>query len=162
MIEFSLSDGTITRIDDADLPLVEGVRWWPSRTKQGKTYVVTRLPGGVVVGMHRLILSAPRGVWVDHIDGDGLNNQRYNIRLATPSQNACHHKGKRAGCTSAYRGVYWNKAMRKWHASIKADGPAGRRTSLGAFDSEADAARAYDIAARASFGEFATLNFPTK
>lgn len=156
MMEFPLSDGTIALIDDADLPLVQGRRWWPSRTKQGNTYAITRLPGGAVVGMHRLVTDAPRGVWVDHEDGNGLNNQRHNLRVCTPSQNACNQtKGKRFGCTSSYRGVYWNKQMQKWHATIKV---GKKRRSIGLFDHEIDAASAYDIAASIHFGEFATLN----
>jgi hypothetical protein len=108
--------------------------------------------------MQRVILAAELQqqpwLWVDHRDHDGLNNQRCNLRLATPSANACNIR-KRAGTTSRFLGVYWNKRMRRWHAQIKA---GGRRHSLGLFDREEDAAAAYDNAAREWFGEFATLN----
>jgi hypothetical protein len=152
MIEYQLTRGKIALIDDDDLPLVEGKRWWPCQTKTS-IYAITRLGNGVVLGMHRLILNAPCGVWVDHRDGDGLNNQRSNIRLATPSQNACNQRAIQG--VSRYRGVSWNKAARKWHAQIKAE---GRRLHLGLFDEERAAAVAYDQAAIRHFGEFATLN----
>lgn len=94
---------------------------------------------------------------VDHWDLDGLNNQRRNLRPTGRFQNACN-RTKRINCTSQFKGVSWIRAKQKWVASIKAE---GRGITLGAFNSEIEAALAYDSAARIYFGEFARLNFPT-
>jgi hypothetical protein len=111
--------------------------------------------------MHRVILAAPNGVEVDHRSGDGLDNRRANLRLATHAQNHQNRTRKILGCTSRHKGVHMHCG--RWQARI-ADGPVvdghAKRRSLGHFDSEDAAGRAYDAAALVSFGEFASLNFP--
>jgi hypothetical protein len=104
--------------------------------------------------MHRFILSAPKGIQVDHRDNDGLHNTRGNIRLCTCQQNqgnsrptTCH--------TSIFKGVHWDKRDRIWQAKIHIN---RRSIYLGNFIKEIDAALAYDDAAREYFGEFARLN----
>jgi hypothetical protein len=113
--------------------------------------------------MHTLITGLP---FVDHADGDGLNNQRYNLRPADHTLNnanrrpATTHSGKAK--SSRYKGVHWfkpgpGKGRARWHAQIRI---GGRDRSLGYFYDEEAAARAYDAAARAEWGEFAHPNFP--
>lgn len=111
------------------------------------------------VQLHRLILNlSPADPDVDHIDGDGLNNRRSNLRHCTDSQNqANRHGATKPGSSSVFRGVTWDKACGKWRAIIRAQ---GTNHHLGLFVCEEDAARAYDRAARRIFGEFATCNFP--
>ncbi len=109
-----------------------------------------------IVRLHRLIMDAPKGLLVDHQNGDSLDNRRSNLRLATRSQNQ-YNKRKRKNTTSRFRGVYFQKDHRKWAAYIV---EAGKKIFLGYFDSEIEAARVYDGAARKYRGEFACPNFP--
>ena len=108
-----------------------------------------------LVSLHRLIMDAPKGVLVDHRNGDSLDNRRANLRLATRAQNCCNVR-KRKNTSSRFKGVSFRKNRGKWAAYI---GVAGKRISLGYFDSEIEAAKAYDEAAKKYRGEFARLNF---
>jgi hypothetical protein len=106
--------------------------------------------------MHRLILQAPAGVKVDHINGNGLDNRSANLRLATNSQNTAHtHRSPRN--VNGFRGVFFGSPSRKkqWYAQIVC---GGRKRTLGYFDDPRKAAIAYDEAAVRLFGEFATTN----
>ncbi|MGD0551230.1 MAG: HNH endonuclease signature motif containing protein [Sedimentisphaerales bacterium] len=108
------------------------------------------------LGLHREIMDAPKGLVVDHKNGDSLDNRRANLRLATYSQNH-QNVPKRKNTSSRFIGVSFNKRGEKWSASI---GYEGKVIWLGYFDNEIDAAHAYDAAARKYYGEFARLNFP--
>ena len=106
--------------------------------------------------MHRQILDAPQGVWVDHIDGDGLNNRRSNLRLCSATENARNRRPV-PNCHSRYKGVSWHKRQKKWAVRI---GKPKESIYLGSFDDEMEAGVAYDRKAEELFGEFAYLNFP--
>jgi hypothetical protein len=109
-----------------------------------------------IVTMHRELMNQPKGFLVDHRNTDTLDNRRSNLRLATCSQNQWNRQ-KIKNTTSRFVGVSFYKSRKKWVAYIDA---AGKRISLGYFNSEIDAARAYDEAAKKYHGEFARLNFP--
>jgi hypothetical protein len=102
--------------------------------------------------MHRLIM--PYAETVDHINGNGLDNRRANLRQVTAQQNAFNQKA-RIG-TSVFKGVSFDKQSGMWRSGIRVD---GKRISLGRFSNEADAAKAYDAAARKHFGEYARCNY---
>ena len=110
--------------------------------------------------MHRHILGLQKGdgKQVDHINHVGTDNRRCNLRLCTYIQNQ-QNSSARKGCTSKYKGVYWNKGSNKWMARIKLN---GKLIYLGIYRDEAIAARAYDRHAIKLFGEFANLNLPLK
>jgi len=106
--------------------------------------------------MHRSILNVPDSLVVDHINGNGLDNRKANLRPATRSQNACNIP-KYKPSRSKYKGLTWHKARRKWNARIRKN---GKTYSLGYFDSQIPAAKAYDTAAKKLHKNFAKLNFP--
>ena len=92
--------------------------------------------------------------FIDHIDGNPLNNSLTNLRAATKSQNSMNRRS-RINSSSKYLGVCWHKARKKWVAHIRV---GGKSTYLGIFICEKEAARAYNKAAAEHFGEFANLN----
>jgi len=106
--------------------------------------------------MHRAIMQPPKGMVVDHIDGNGLDQRRANLRVGTQRRNS-HNRRPSRWTSSRFKGVYFCKATRKWVATI---GYEGKAIYLGSFDDEAEAARAYDRKARELFGAYAYLNFP--
>ena len=107
------------------------------------------------VAIHRWIVGARRGEVVDHIDGDGLNNRRANLRICSVAENTRNRRA-RQGVSSRYKGVTYYEKQGKWQARICA---GGKRHYLGWFGDEEEAARAYDAAARRLHGEFASVNF---
>jgi len=149
-----LTRGRFAVVDAADYPALARYDWFVEGAAP-HLYAV-RKEKGKSVKMHRQILDAPAGLVVDHIDHDGLNNRRGNLRLATFSEN-CRNQKKSAKATSRYKGVFWHKRVKKWAAHISAE---GRQHHLGYFGDEGEAARAYDEAARELHKAFAAVNFP--
>jgi hypothetical protein len=152
-----LTRGKFALVDDADYPDLIRFAW--NARKDNNTWYASR--GWVRADgthgferMHRRLL--PGATRVDHWDGDGLNNQRHNLRAATASQNQMNSR-KRRGCSSRYKGVSWQKDAQAWRPRIRVD---GKLKSLGLFADEREAAQAYDRAAVAFFGPFARINFP--
>ena len=105
-----------------------------------------RKPGYHSIQMHREILNPPPNMKVDHIDGNGLNNQKSNLRIVTNRQNQQNRHHKR---TSKYPGVSWAGNIGKWRTQIQLN---GKRYYLGSFDLEVDAATVYKVAC-AEIGE---------
>ncbi len=105
--------------------------------------------------MHRTILGVKKGVEVDHRDGNGLNNQRRNLRRASKSQNQAAYRGACKNKSSRFRGVRWASRYNNWTARITVN---GREMHLGCFGVEVSAAAAYNRAAKKYFGRFASLN----
>jgi len=105
------------------------------------------------IHLHRLLTEAPIGWIADHIDRNGLNNTRSNLRLVTPQQSRLNTRKQTA--KNRYRGVYWHTGYRRWYARITHE---HQTIWLGSFTAEIDAARAYNEAAIRLHGQFAELN----
>jgi len=113
-----------------------------------------------ILPMHRQILKVPDGLLVDHINQNGLDNRKANLRPATAAQNIINRaKYKNRNYGSKYKGVIWHRRYKCWQAQIKTN---CKLIYLGSFKDEVEAAKAYDEAAKKYHGEFASLNFATK
>jgi hypothetical protein len=154
--------GHVALVDDEDYELVSQYQWCRKTDKQGMIYARRKYPPtGDGVQRYQLMHSLITGLsYVDHIDRDGLNNQRSNLRTASHAQNMQNRRW--AAGSSQYKGVCWHRRIGKWQAytAVSQPGGNGRKIHLGYFQNEEEAARAYDAAARERFGEFAYLNFP--
>ena len=148
-----LANGMQTLVDECDWAEMSRYKWYMEKSCRSR--YVFRKCGGNKSRMHREITGAGAGMVVDHIDHDGLNNRRGNLRVCTIKQNSQNSRGQKG--TSKYKGVSWVKEKKKWRASI---GFNGRKTTIGYFEKEIDAGKAYDEYARELFGEYAYLNFP--
>lgn len=144
-------------------------RWRPDLNRNGirsgyvagyrrkDRYVCVRVDGKSYLA-HRLAFIWMTGKCpelIDHINHDPSDNRWKNLRPATHAQNMRNMRS-RTGSSSKYLGVSWGKASGKWRSEIKVD---GNSKHLGLFANEAEAAKAYDEAAKKHFGEFANLNF---
>lgn len=150
MKEIILSGGQTAIVDDADYELVSAHKWKLDSTGR---YVVRNLRKRTLY-MHRMLLKAPTGLDVDHINGNGLDNRRENLRLATHAQNQCNQK-IRTDNSSGYKGVRWHSGDRRWRARITFQ---GREIWLGNFSTAELAHAAYCSAAQKLHGQFARFN----
>lgn len=159
-----LTQGQVASIDDELFGQLSGFKWYASRSDTTfyavhDLTVATWKAGHRYREMHRHIfallgIEVPPGFTIDHADGNGLNNQRFNLRLATPQQQGRNQR-RRVNNTSGLIGVTWDKKRRKWRALAKTD--AGHR-HLGYFDDAVSAAIVRDAFVRDHFGPFAVLN----
>jgi hypothetical protein len=164
-MKISLTQGKVAYVSHEDADLAE-LNWHAVRCRR-KWYAGRRY-GGSKEYMHRVVLARAlgrpllRGEQVDHIDGDGLDNRRGGLRLATSAENN-RNRWPVSGA-SQYRGVSWHKKSSKWRAQGRIPnlrvGGTGRRAGLGYFDDEIEAALAYDRFVIEHYGEFARPNFP--
>lgn len=143
-------------VDAEDYELLSRYNWYAAKDKRSYYAVRNVKRSRIQIRMHRIILNAPPGLLVDHINHNGLDNRKANLRLCTPFQNSFNQRPRR-GTSSEYKGVHFYKRLKKFMASITLN---QKRYHLGYFKSEIDAAKAYDRKAMELFGRFAYLNFP--
>lgn len=155
-IVIPLSNGGFALVDRSDLPLVCGSTWRSGTNGRHTQYALAKIDGRDVT-MHRMLTGALTGQHVDHINGNGLDNRRANLRVCTHSQNMANRPAGKGG-KYGFKGV--KPSGRRWLAQINRDSPQPEYCYLGTFDTIEEAARAYDAKAREWYGEFAHLNFP--
>lgn len=155
MKQIPLSKGQIAIVDDDDYLKIGkkhyyyhqkgyALRWAGSENHPKEIY------------MHQDIMGMPpSGMFIDHINRNRLDNRKCNLRFVTRAQNRVNSRKTRYGIYSLYRGAHFHCLRRKWAASI---GAKGKLIHLGYFQSERDAALAYNKAAVKFHGEFAKLN----
>jgi len=154
MKTIELTRDKVALVDDEDYDDLIRYKWSTLSSGNNRYYYAVRWgrPGERdVVLMHNHLLGS---LGVDHINGDGLDNQRSNLRSATKTQNGQNRKPNK-NCVSEFKGIN-QRPNGKWYVRIQVD---GKRISLGYFNDEIDAAKAYDEAARRYFGEYARTNF---
>jgi hypothetical protein len=151
-----LTRGFYALVNDEDFEKVNQHNW--CATPKRYTWVACRSVWydgrNHMVYMHRVITGAVHGELVDHINGNGLDNQRHNLRICTKAQNNQNRRRAQSTNTSGYRGVFYEKNIRKWRAQISMD---NKNIHLGVFTSKANAARVYKRASRALYGEFSPI-----
>ncbi len=154
MKEIPLSQGKVALVDDEDYDRLSENKWWVQ--KDGRTYYavrsVTLAPNQEKrIWMHREILGLATGQYTDHINGNGLDNSRSNLRSATLSQNGANRRIAQNN-SSGIKGVTWHKHRSKWQSSVTVH---GKTIYLGRFKDLKSAECIYKLAAFKYFGDFA-------
>ena len=162
MKKIQLTNGGLCIVDDEDYPLLDRHTW--HKEKNGNVWYAYALIGkNTKIAMHRVILGAKLARVIDHINHDGMDNRKENLRFVTISHNTANARKYKQKTTSKYKGV-WKGYDGKFYANINCD---CKRYSLGKYESETDAAKAYDKKAIELFGANAATNvslgiLPTK
>lgn len=153
MKKIPLTQGKVALVDDEDYEFLMQWKWrYDPRGYAVRTQYISG--GRKTILMHRLILNAFHGIEIDHIDRNGLNNQSQNMRFATRAEN-CRNVGAHKDSASKYKGVSWYARDKIWTANIMIE---NKQTYLGRFQSEIEAAKAYNLEALIHHGKFAVLN----
>lgn len=152
MKKIKLTRGKEALVDDEDYEYLSQFKW--QYHHKGYAVRVTPRPEHKQLQMHREILKPEKGIFIDHINSNGLDNRKENLRLANNQKNQWNSR-KQSNCSSKYKGVCWVKRSKKWRASIVY---CRKSTFLGDFENEIDAVKAYNEAAIKYFGDFAKLN----
>jgi len=159
-----LSQNKFAIVDADDYHRLSKYKWCVSKTPH-TNYAMRRTKGKRINGkrvkrktilMHRFIINAPRRLVVDHINHNGLDNRKANLRLCTRAENSRNRRSL-VNKSSRYKGVSYDKERKLFIACIRCK---GKKYFLGRFKSEIKAAKAYDKKARELFGVYAFLNFP--
>jgi hypothetical protein len=157
--EIKLTMGKVALVDDEDFEKLSAYNWYAQKGRN--TWYAQRKPydpdhGHPMILMHRVIMGNPaKGVLVDHIDRNGLNNVKSNLRLCSNQENQMNKIGK-VNSTSQYKGVSWASGKKKWRACIRL--PTGGNKHIGYYTSELAAAIAYNKVAEKLHDKFAHLN----
>jgi len=155
-----LSQGKFAIVDPDEYYRLSEYKWSASRV-YNKFYAVRTGPAEKgrrkkTIRMHREIVDIPDGLECDHINGNSLDNRKANLRPATRQQNCWNNRKRRPRSLSKYKGVSYSSRGRPWKAMLTVN---GKFIYLGSFDTQTQAAKEYDKAAKKYFGQYAKLNF---
>ena len=153
MKQIELTQGLFALVNEEDFEYLNKEKWCAMNLKKADKIYAVRRHKNKIVYMHRVILNPEKGMVIDHIDRNGLNNTRDNIRACTPSQNQANRRVWIKKTSSRFLGVI--KHQNGWLSSITKN---RIRMTIGCFKDEIEAAKAYNEAAIKHHGEFATLN----
>jgi hypothetical protein len=158
-----LTQDKYTIVDPEDYEKLARYRWYALRIERSfyavRQYKTNKGRGKYEsVRMHQEIMGAAEGKVIDHINHNGLDNRKANLRFATIQQNTWNQRKSRGNYSSRYKGVAWSKRRKKWRTRITLN---GRVTFIGHFDDERAAAMAYDAKAKELFGDYAAPNLPS-
>lgn len=158
--------GNYAQVSDEDYEHL--IQWkWRAWNSHEVWYAIRSIREGNKVKrihMHRVIMNPPQDKCVDHINGDGLNNTRENLRIATTSQNGCNRKANNQNTISKYKGVtrqierYKNKVYINWIATCRKTNEGEKKVYKKMCKTEEEAALAYNEMAIKHHGEFARVN----
>lgn len=157
MKKITLTQNQVALVDNSDFEELNKYKWFAN--KLGNTFYAVRTSKKDSEGktktilMHRVIMSNPEGFDVDHIDSNGLNNQKKNLRVCTHSENT-RNRGVQKNSTSKLKGVTWNKTGKKWQSQIKVE---GKYIYLGIFEDKIEAYEAYCKACVKYHGDYHKL-----
>ena len=158
VVKIPLTQGFFAIVDDADAALVLPYKWNAQHSPRRTTWYAARRAGNGCVWMHHVICPPPPGYTIDHIDGDGLDNRRENLRPATRLEQTRNRRPMSNKIWSRHKGVRWHRSHGRnaghWEAVIKINGRCITRSA----PSEIAAARLYNALAREHFGEFGWIN----
>lgn len=146
------SNKLYTMIDEDDLEKISSYKWHLNICDKTKKYVSSTKNGKTFL-MHRVILNAKKDEYIDHINGNGLDNRKENLRICTNQQNSFNSR-LRKNNTSGYKGVEKDKKTGKWRSYINFN----KKIHLGQYLTKKEAALVYNNKAKELFGEFAFIN----
>ena len=149
MKKIQLTRGQVALVDDEDFEYLN--QWLWTAQPNGSNYYALRYKH---IWMHRVIMKTPKGMYTDHINHNGLDNRKANLRICSRSQNLRNQKLSKNN-TSGYKGVHWKKNQRKWLSKISLN---GTQLVLGLFTAKKEAAKVYNEAAKKYYGAFAYQN----
>lgn len=158
MKTITLSRGYITKVDDEDYERFVKFKWHTEKARGNLRYAARCIWIGnknTVVLLHRLIMDNPKGKSVDHVNGDGLDNRKNNLRICSHKENIRNSKLLRSNNKSGYRGVSWESGVKKWRADITVN---YRLKFLGFYKTKELAAEVYNLAAKRYFKKYANIN----
>ena len=158
MKKIKLTQNKYALVDNKDYVSLSRHKWYADRSPRNNSfYAVRQRPksetGTCRIRMHTEIMNPPIGLEIDHIDGNGLNNQRSNLRICSGPENR-RNRGLTKNSTSGFKGVNWHKLSRKWIARIQVN---GNRITLGRFVSKEEAYKKYCVACIKYHGKFAKI-----
>lgn len=142
----------LVKVDDEDFERLNKHKWHVEKRGSGLLYVFTRMDNKII-SLHRFILKNPHNP-IDHINGDGLDNRKSNLRICSHAENMMNRKIHKNN-NSGFKGVYFDSPKKKYRAKIRFH---SKFYHIGYYSSAIEAARAYDTVARNFFKEFARPN----